>query len=145
MSGKLGKRSPFPIVTGGLVLLLQLGMSSDAWGWDFTVSKFAMATASYTGPDSIDVAGDRVFVGFNNGTATDGSDGKSSTIVEYNLDGTVVKTFSVTGHNDGLRVNPDDGLVWAIQNEDGNPNLAIIDPDSGKLATFKLPEPHGGG
>jgi hypothetical protein len=141
MTRKTGRRFVLPVVTGGLVLLSQVGAS----GADFTVWKFATSTASYTGPDSIDVAGDRVFVGFNNGTATDGSDGKTSTIVEYTVDGRVVKTFSVSGHNDGLRVNPTDGLLWAIQNEDGNPNLAIINPRTGATATFKLPAPHGGG
>jgi hypothetical protein len=145
MTRKIGMRFLLPVVTGGLVLLSQLGMQVDALGADFMVGKFASSTASYTGPDSIDVAGDRVFVGFNNNTATDGSDGKTSTIVEYTRDGRVVKTFSVSGHNDGLRVNPTDGLLWAVQNEDGNPNLAIINPRSGAIATFTLPAPHGGG
>jgi hypothetical protein len=145
MTRTIGRRFLLPIVTGGLVLLSQLGTPVNALGADFNVSKFASSTALYTGPDSIDVAGDRVFVGFTNNTATDGSDGKTSTIVQYTTDGTVVQTFAVFGHNDGLRVNPADGLVWAIQNEDGNPNLAIINPDNGAIATFKLPAPHGGG
>src|SRR5262249_1502546 len=145
MTRKIGKRFLWPVVTGGLALLSQLGIQFDASGADYRVSTFASSTASYTGPDSIDVAGDRVFVGFNNNTATDGSDGKTSTIVEYTADGRVIKTFSVFGHNDGLRVNPADGKLWALQNEDGNPNLAIIDPRDGTIATFNLPAPHGGG
>ena len=145
MIRKVGKRSWLPIVTGAFVLLSQLGTNLDASGADYTVSQFASNTPSYNSPDSIAVAGDRIFVGFNNGTSTTGSDGLSSTIVQYTKDGTVVQTFSVLGHNDGLRVNPADGQLWAIQNEDGNPNLAIINPDTGAIATYSLSAPHAGG
>jgi hypothetical protein len=43
-------------------------------------------------------------------------------------------------------VNPNTHLLWAMQNEDANPNLVIIDPKNGtqKMYTFG-PTPHGGG
>jgi hypothetical protein len=47
-----------------------------------------------------------------------------------------VQTFSVPGHNDGLRVDPETHLVWALQNEDGNPNLVIIDPNAGTQTQY---------
>jgi hypothetical protein len=99
----------------------------------------------YTKPDSIAVTRGHVFIGYGNNVATDGSSG-SSTIVEYTMDGHVVKTFSVAGHNDGLRVNPETGHLWALQNEDANPSLVIIDPEDGteRKLTFG-PTPHGGG
>ena len=75
--------------------------------------------------------GTNVFVGYGNGVAKDGSDGKSSTIVEYASTGAIVQTFSVPGHNDGLKVDPATHLVWALQNEDANPNLVIINPTAG--------------
>jgi hypothetical protein len=113
----------------------------------YTISTFATGTAgTYFQPDSIAVLGNRVFIGYGNGVAKDGSDGKSSTIVEYKLNGDVVTTFSVVGHNDGLRVNPQTKQLWALQNEDGNPNLAIIDPTTGTQTVYTFaPTAHGGG
>ena len=113
----------------------------------YTISTFATGVAgAYFQPDSIAVLGNRIFIGYGNGVAKDGSDGKSSTIVEYKLNGDVVTTFSVVGHNDGLRVNPQSKKLWALQNEDGNPNLAIIDPTSGTQTVYTFaPTAHGGG
>ncbi|MGH9760599.1 MAG: hypothetical protein ACREAC_07120, partial [Blastocatellia bacterium] len=46
----------------------------------YTVTVFAKSvTGQYTQPDSIAVLGSNVFIGYGNGVATDGSDGKSST------------------------------------------------------------------
>ena len=113
----------------------------------YTVSTFATGVAGvYFQPDSIAVVGGHIFIGYGNGVAKDGSDGKSSTIVEYKMNGDVVTTFSVVGHNDGLRVNPKTKKLWAIQNEDGNPNLVILDPTTGTQTVYTFgPTPHGGG
>ena len=73
--------------------------------------------------------------------------GKSSTVVEYKMNGDMVTTYTVLGHNDGLRFNPKTKQVWAMQNEDGNPNLVIIDPTTQTQTqyTFASAPPHGGG
>jgi hypothetical protein len=77
--------------------------------------------------------------------AKDGTDGKSSTIVQFSLSGKVERAFSVPGHNDGLRVVGDDDL-WAVQNEDANPNLVVIELNTGTKKHYKFPPtPHGGG
>jgi hypothetical protein len=56
-----------------------------------------------------------------------------------------MRTFSVPGHNDGLRVIGENDL-WALQNEDGNPNLVVIDLESGLAKNFAFaPTVHGGG
>ncbi len=113
----------------------------------YTVSPFATSvTGVYFQPDSIAVLNGHIFIGFGNGAAPDGSDGKSSTIVEYDRNGNVITTYSVVGHNDGLKVNPRTKQLWAMQNEDAKPNLVIIDPvsRSQKVYTFG-PPPHGGG
>jgi hypothetical protein len=87
-----------------------------------------------------------VFVGFGNGVAKDGTDGKSSTIVEYTSTGAVVQTFSVPGHNDGLKVDPETHRVWALQNEDGNPNLVVINSKAGTQTQYTFgPVANGGG
>jgi hypothetical protein len=113
----------------------------------YRLSVFAKGVVgSYTQPDSIAVSawGDTVFIGYGNGVAKDGSDGKQSTIVEYTLTGGIVQTFQVTGHNDGLKIDPETGLLWALQNEDGNPNLVVITPSSGAQTRYVF-GPTGGG
>jgi hypothetical protein len=52
----------------------------------------------------------------------------------------------VPGHSDGLKVDPSTHLLWALQNEDANANLVIIDPETHhqKLYTFSSAA-HGGG
>ncbi len=113
----------------------------------YTVNTFANAPAGATQPDSIAVDGTNVYIGYQNGAAKDGSDGKTSTIVQYNATGGVVHSFSVPGHNDGIKVDPATHLVWAMQNEDGNPNLVIIDPAAVTQTqeTFAAPPANGGG
>jgi hypothetical protein len=110
----------------------------------YTIKVFATAPGT-SQPDSIVQWGDHIIVGFENGVAKDGSDGKSSTIVQFSLSGKVERTFSVPGHNDGLRVVGDDDL-WAVQNEDANPNLVVIQLNAGTKKQYKFPPtPHGGG
>lgn len=110
----------------------------------YSVSVFATSPPGTSQPDSIVTWGNRVIVGFGNGVAKDGTDGKSSTIVEFNAGGQVKRTFSVQGHNDGLRLVGEDQL-WALQNEDANPNLVIIDLETGNQTLYNLPSVDSGG
>jgi hypothetical protein len=112
----------------------------------YSVSTFAVSENGYSKPDSITFSRYNVFVGYGNGGAPDGSGGAMSTIVKYKMDGRVVTTFALAGHNDGLRFNRETGDLWALQNEDANATLIVIDPKSGKQKTFALGTgPHGGG
>src|ERR1700730_8391118 len=72
----------------------------------YHVSVFARGTTTYFNPDGITVANGHVFVAYQNQTAKDGSDHKSSTIVDYDSEGKVVRTISIVGHCDGLRFDP---------------------------------------
>src|SRR6202047_671597 len=99
----------------------------------YSLSTFAISKNGYSKPDSITFSRTNVFVG---------SGGAMSTIVKYKMDGTVLKTFTVVGHNDGLRFNRETGDLWALQNEDGNSTLVIIEPSSGKQKTFTLGTGH---
>jgi hypothetical protein len=112
----------------------------------YNLTVFANAPTGLSAPDSIAVLDGHVFVGYGDGHLPDGSDGLSSQIVEYKMDGSVVRTYTVVGHNDGLKVDPVTHLLWAIQNEDANANLVIINTETHqrKLFTFG-PTPHGGG
>jgi len=111
----------------------------------YALKVFAKGPTSTSQPDSIVQWGDHIIVGFENGVAKDGTDGKSSTIVPFSLSGKVERTFSVPGHNDGLRVVGQDDL-WAVQNEDANPNLVVIELNAGTKKQYKFPPtPHSGG
>jgi hypothetical protein len=114
----------------------------------YVLSIFAAAPGGgRSAPDSIAVLGDHVFVGYGDGHLPDGSDGLNSQIVDYDMSGNVEHIYQVPGHNDGLKINPTTNTLWALQNEDANPNLVIIDPSSGHQRTFSFasPTPHGGG
>ena len=116
----------------------------------YKVTVFAKSVpGKYTQPDSIAVSLTMVYIGYQNGGAPDGSNGATSTIVEYTKTGQVNRTWTVTGHNDGLKINPDTHELWAMQNEDANPNLVIIATNTPGGAqrnyTFTGKTPHGGG
>jgi hypothetical protein len=112
----------------------------------YSVSVFASSVPHvYYQPDSIAQWKDKVFVGYGNNAKPDGSGG-SSTIVEYSLSGQYIKKYKIKGHNDGLKVNAKTGDLWAMQNEDANPNLVIIDPSTGNMKKYTFDKPaHGGG
>jgi hypothetical protein len=111
----------------------------------YRLSVFARSADGYSQPDSIAQWQTKVLIGYQNHAAKDGSDGKSSTIVQYSASGSVERTFSVPGHNDGLRVVGDNDL-WCLLNEDANPNLVIIDLSTGRQRQLVFaPTVHGGG
>lgn len=112
----------------------------------YQLSVFAKAPSGLSAPDSIAVLGDHVFVGYGDGHLPDGSDGLPSQIVEYTMGGTAVHTYTVPGHNDGLKVDPSTHLLWAIQNEDANANLVIINSETHQQKLYEFgPTLHGGG
>ena len=130
----------------GSVAQANTGTSSVVGLPGYTISVFAKGTKAYYNPDSVEVDGNYIWIGYQNTTAKDGTDGKTSTIVEYTLQGEFVHMYSVPGHCDGMRIDPKTHLVWATSNEDGNPTLAIINPKTNAVAKYKFPAtPHGGG
>jgi hypothetical protein len=68
-----------------------------------------------------------VFVAYTNGADSTGLSG-SSTVVQYDSSGNVVFTYTLAGYVDGLKFNPITGQFWALQNQDGNSTLSLIDP-----------------
>lgn len=114
----------------------------------YHVRLFTKATAEQkvSNPDSVAVDGGHVFIDYQNVTAKDGSDGKFSTVVEYNMEGDLLKRWDIPGHSDGMRVNPADHVLWTTSNEDGNPAFATIDPKAGTVTKYTFPPaPHQGG
>ncbi len=113
---------------------------------ELQISLFASGTTAYTGPDAVEVDNGHVFIDYQNTTAKDCTDNNSSTVVEYSMEGQVIKTFSVPGHSDGMRADPSTHLLWVSSCEDGNPKFVTIDPASGAVTPYALPKtPHGGG
>src|SRR3984957_10434209 len=97
----------------------------------YQLSIFASAPQGSSAPDSIAVLRDHVFVGYGDGNATDGS-------IKY--------TYTLKGHNDGLKIDPSTHLLWALQNEDAYANLVIIDPKTHQQKHYSFgPTLHGGG
>ena len=93
-----------------------------------SVSVFATGGAvGATQPDSITVGDGSVWVEYGDGADSTGAGG-SSTIVQYSYGGAVQHTYTISGLVDGLKVNPVTGMVWALQNNDANATLSIIDP-----------------
>lgn len=135
------------VIASALLLTAWAAFGQVVASAPYTVSVFATSIPGVDfAPDSIAVLGGHVFVGYGDGAAPDGSDGKSSTIVEYEMNGNIVTTYTVPGHNDGLRVNPRTNQLWALQNEDASPNLVIIDPKTQTQTEYTFgPTPHGGG
>ncbi len=110
----------------GLLLAAHPGLAAPTATAGYTISTFGLAPAGASNPDSIAVSGSDVFVGFANGSSKTGDPMLGdSTIAEYGYDGSLLNTFSVVGHNDGLKIDPS-GNLWAFQNEDGNPTLTIF-------------------
>jgi hypothetical protein len=129
-------------------LFIALGASAHAGP---TPQLFATGAAvSGTQPDSVSIGGGSIWIEYGNGassTAPPGTGG-SSTIVQYGFNGTVLKTYSIGGSVDGLKYDPVTGKVLALQNQDDNSELSIIDPIthtvSGPLR-YGAPYVYGGG
>lgn len=145
MSVKIRSILPSACILAGALISNSAASAAPAASSPYNLSVFAKSANGYSQPDSIVQWNNSIIVGFENHVAKDGSDGKSSTIVQFSLNGQPQRMFSVKGHNDGLRVIDGDQL-WCLQNEDANPNLVVIDLESGHQKTYTFaPTPHGGG
>lgn len=112
----------------------------------YKISTFATSPAGSSEPNSIAIVKDTVWIGYGDGGKPDGSGGAKSTIVEYSSQGQVMKSLTVVGHNDGMRLDPRSNKLWVLQNEDSNPNLVMVDPASGAMDLYSFaPTAHGGG
>jgi hypothetical protein len=100
----------------------------------FDVSKGDVA------PDSVTIAGDYLFVAYANNVASDGTGPGTSEIVQYGLSGHIVHTYDIAGSVDGLKFDPVTEKIWALQNQDGNSTLTIIDPVTHHVSKPLAPE-----
>jgi hypothetical protein len=87
-----------------------------------------------TAPDSIAIGGGHIWVAYTNGASSTGAAGSpNSTVAEYTKAGNLVHSFSLPGYVDGLKVDPATGDVWALQNQDGNSTLTLIEHGADNL------------
>ena len=118
-------------------LLLSLFFVSSALA-DSTYKTQIFATglaAGGTSPDSVTYGDGSVWVAYQNGADTAGASG-SSTVVRYSPDGAIENSWTIKGNVDGLKVDPNTGLVWALQNNDGNSALTVINPTSNATTSY---------
>lgn len=92
------------------------------------ISTFAVAPSGSTGPDSIALVGDDIWVAYKNNADPAGASG-FSTVVEYDHSGHIEQTYQIAGSVDGLKMDPVTHEIWALQNEDGNSTLTLINPE----------------
>jgi hypothetical protein len=104
------------------------------------IETFASAPKGDSGPDSITIDNGNIFVAYTNGADSTGKSG-SSTIVEYSKSGTIEHTYTIAGSVDGLKLNPDTGEIWALQNQDGNSALSIINPVTHQVTALNYANP----
>jgi hypothetical protein len=120
-------------------------------GYDVSVFTQNDSRLIVSGPDSVAVDGQHVFIDYQNVTAKDCSDqGKTgsptSTVIEYDMKGKILGHWSVAGHSDGMRIDPTTHLVWTTSCEDGSAMFTTIDPTANTVTPYKFPDPpHGGG
>jgi hypothetical protein len=120
-----------------LLTLLYVGVVLGACALKTEASVFSTPPSGSKGPDSLTNSPGSVWVSYNGGTNTTGTDPNSfSTIVQYTPSGAVQQEYKIQGSVDGLRYNSFTGQVWALQNEDANPHITIISPTTGTLTAM---------
>lgn len=104
-------------------------------------------SAALSNPDSITFNSTAIYIGWGNNGGPGGQNAIPSTIIKYDYQGNILNQVNISGHNDGLKINPVTGDLWAMQNEDGNANLQILDPQTltPKKFYFLGTGQHGGG
>ncbi len=114
-----------------------LAVSVALGGPTYNVQQFAAGTAvGGTSPDSVSYGDGSVWLAYQNGADSAGASG-SSTVVRYSPAGAVLHTWTIAGNVDGLKVDPSSGLVWALQNNDGNSALTVINPVTNATSAYK--------
>ncbi len=119
----------------------------------YKISVFAQNPAGSTHPDDIVQNGSHVFIGYQDSVNPDGTTigtaPASGQVIEYDLSGNILQTFTAPGHIDGLLAY-DSNTLWVSADEDGNPKITVINLATNTQLTYtpdtgSAPLPHGGG
>lgn len=133
------------LLAGGTVVMTGAMLAASAQAQTatppYTLTAFpGTPPAGANAPDDLAISanGKHLWVGYGNRVDTTGKGGPS-TLVEYDIaSGAVLKNINIPGHLDGLKINPATGDVWATENEDGNPTLAVVEHESGAFKIYKF-------
>src|SRR3979411_2449610 len=87
----------------------------------------ASAPTGSSAPDSITMENGSFCVAYGSG-ADSACAGGSGTIVQYDKAGNIEHSYSIAGSVDGLKYNPYTKEIRALQNQDGNSTLTLINP-----------------
>jgi hypothetical protein len=114
------------------IFLLATGVCAQAGPTVTGASVFATGgPVGGADPDSITTGNGSVWVEYGNGVDSTGVVPGDSTIVQYSSGGALQHVYSIPGLVDGLKFNPVTGMVWALQNNDANATLSLINPTTG--------------
>lgn len=101
----------------------------------YTTQVFATGAAvGGTSPDSVSFGDGSLWIAYQDNAPSTG--GGFSTVVRYAPSGVIQNTWSIAGNVDGLKVDPSTGLVWALQNNDANSALTIINPTTNATTAY---------
>ncbi len=114
------------------VVFVALGASAHAA--PTAVSQLFATGAAVVGtqPDSVTIGNGSVWIEYGNNVDSTGVIPGDSTIVQYSTSGAIQHVpYSISGQVDGLKVDPVTGMVWALQNQDANATISLINPSTG--------------
>lgn len=148
-SNNSGNKSSAGSSSGGSACKVASRVSNVVALPGYQVCLFVGATTNTNHPDSVVFDGTHVWIGWQNITAKDGTDNKSSTVGEYTTSGKRLKMWTIGGgtangtgcHSDGMRWNATTHMMWVMCNEDGHPRLFVINPSSSAPTQYSLPNP----
>ncbi|HLN00612.1 MAG TPA: hypothetical protein VK335_15095 [Bryobacteraceae bacterium] len=128
---QLTNQTKLLVTAAGVLVLFTVHLRASS----ITPAVFATgAPISSTSPDSVVFGDGSLWVAYQNGADSAGASG-SSTVVRYSPAGSVLHTWTIAGNVDGLRIAPN-GQVWALQNNDGNSALTVINPATNATTAF---------
>ncbi|HEX3684933.1 MAG TPA: hypothetical protein VHU83_20515 [Bryobacteraceae bacterium] len=122
-------------VTAIFATVLLHSFAGHAAADSFDVQVFATGAAvGATSPDSVLFSDGSIWIAYQNGADSTGASG-SSTVVRYTPSGALLQQWNIAGNVDGLRADPT-GAIWAMQNNDGNSALTVINPATNATAPY---------
>lgn len=123
---------------------VQIPLHAATFGNPTLFASGAAVGPNVSGPDSVTVGNGSVWVSYvPSGTSSSDFTG-TSTVVQYSLSGSILNTYTLPGSVDGLKINPSTGAVWALQNQDGNSRLSVINPSNNSVTSYNYAPPVSG-
>jgi len=128
------------------------GSVTGTQGGNYVISVFAKVAGTLK-PDDIVQLGTSIFVVCQDpnvnpdGTYPPGVTSSLAEVIEYSETGSILQTFHVHGHPDGIAVY-NSNTIWVSSNEDANPVITVINTITNTLQSYTSDVatlPNGGG